>query len=141
MTKFKYLINGNEYEVVIENFAGTLATLTVNGVTYEVEVQREKKAPTKVERPKVITGSGPQPTRTRPQAAAGAVTAPLPGVIKEVRVKEGEAVQQGACVAILEAMKMDNEIYAATDGTVLKVHVAPGKQVLEGEALVTIGAA
>lgn len=140
MSKFKYLINGNEYEVTIDSFAGTMATLTVNGVTYQVEVQREKKAPTKVERPKVVTGAGPQPTRTKPQSAAGAVTSPLPGVIKEIKVKEGEEVKQGVCVAILEAMKMDNEIYAGTDGVVLKVHVSPGQQVLEGETLVTVGA-
>jgi glutaconyl-CoA/methylmalonyl-CoA decarboxylase subunit gamma len=140
MSKFKYLINGNEYEVTIDSFAGSVATLTVNGVTYQVEVQRERKTPTRVERPKVVTGAGPQISRTKPQSAAGAVTSPLPGVIKEIKVKEGEEVKQGDCVVILEAMKMDNEIYAGDDGVVLKVHVQPGQQVLEGETLVTVGA-
>ncbi|WP_406672310.1 biotin/lipoyl-containing protein [Natronospira sp.] len=140
MSKFKYLINGNEYEVTIDSFTGSVATLTVNGVTYEVEVQREKRTPTRIERPVVVTGAGPQITRTKPQSTAGAVNSPLPGVIKEIKVKEGEEVKQGACVIILEAMKMDNEIYAGDDGVVLKVHVQPGQQVLEGETLVTVGA-
>ncbi len=139
MTRFKYTINGNPYEVNIDRFEGNVASVTVNGVRYEVEVAREQKA-VKVERPKVVAGAGPQPARMKPQSGLGAVGSPLPGVIRDVKVKEGEAVSQGQCVAILEAMKMENEIYATTDGTVAKVHVASGQSVLEGETLVTIGA-
>ena len=65
MTKFRYVINGNEYDVSVDSFEGGVATLTVNGVSYEVEVKREKKV-TKIERPKVAAGTGPQPSRTRP---------------------------------------------------------------------------
>ncbi len=141
MTRFKYLINGNEYEVTIDSFEGSTASLTVNGVSYEVEVQREKKTPTRIERPKVVSGAGPQPARMKPQAGPGAVSSPLPGVIKEVRVKPGDAVANGQCLCILEAMKMDNEIYASQDGVVAAVNVTAGQSVLEGETLVTIGGA
>jgi len=140
MTKFRYVINGNEYEVSVDSFEGNVASLTVNGVSYEVEVKREKKV-TRIERPKVATGTGPQPARTRPEAKPGDVKAPLPGVVKQVLVKEGEGVKNGQCLMILEAMKMDNEIYAPQDGTVLKLHVAAGQSVLEGELLATVGGA
>ena len=141
MTRFKYLINGNEYEVTIDSFEGGTASLTVNGVSYEVEVQREKKTPTRIERPKVAAGAGPQPARMKPQSGPGAVSSPLPGVIKEVRVKPGDTVANGQCLCILEAMKMDNEIYASQDGVVAAVNVTAGQSVLEGETLVTIGGA
>jgi biotin carboxyl carrier protein len=138
MNTFKYTIGGNTYEVAIESFEGNLAKVTVNGVTLDVEVEREQKETVKIERPKVVAGSGPQPERVKPQARAGEVKSPLPGVIQSIRVKEGDTVKAGQCLAILEAMKMENEIDAIIDGTVEKVHVAQGQNVLEGETIVTI---
>lgn len=138
MNTFKYTIGGNTYEVAIESFEGNLAKVTVNGVTLDVEVEREQKETVKIERPKVVAGSGPQPERVKPQARAGEVKSPLPGVIQSIRVKEGDTVKAGQCLAILEAMKMENEIDAIVDGTVEKVHVAQGQNVLEGETIVTI---
>jgi len=137
MHAFKYTIGGNQYEVVIESFEGSQARVTVNGVTLDVEVAREKKA-VKIDRPKVVIGAGPQPERVKPSGAPGDVKSPLPGIIQQVRVKEGEVVKAGQCVAILEAMKMENEISALSDGTVEKVHVAAGQNVLEGAIIVTI---
>lgn len=138
MNTFKYTIGGNTYEVAIESFEGNQAKVTVNGVTLDVEVEREQKETVKIERPKVVAGSGPQPERVKPQARAGEVKSPLPGVIQSIRVKEGDTVKAGQCLAILEAMKMENEIDAIIDGTVEKVHVAQGQNVLEGETIVTI---
>ena len=66
------------------------------------------------------------------------VEAPLPGVIIEVSVKEGQAVKAGQKVAVLEAMKMENEIQAECDGTVTAIHVAKGDQVVEGSKLISI---
>ena len=72
-------------------------------------------------------------------AEGKAVTSPLPGVIIAVKVNVGDAVKAGQVVAILEAMKMENEIQAESDGTVTAVNVAKGDSVLEGAAIVTIG--
>lgn len=138
MNKFKYTIGGNTYEVAIESFEGNSARVTVNGVTLDVEIQRERKQTTRIERPKAVVGSGPQPERVKPQGSAGAVKSPLPGVIQAIRVKEGDTVKAGQCLAILEAMKMENDIDAITDGTVEKVHISLGQNVLEGDILVTI---
>ena len=66
------------------------------------------------------------------------MTAPLPGVIVEVKVSPGEVVKAGQVVAVLEAMKMENEIQAESDGVVTAVNVSQGDSVLEGAPIVTI---
>lgn len=138
MNTFKYTIGGNTYEVAIESFEGNVARVSVNGTTLDVEVHREQKQATRIDRPKVVAGSGPQPERVKPQGSAGIVKSPLPGIIQGVRVKEGEAVKAGQCLVILEAMKMENEIAATIDGTVEKLHVSQGQSILEGDVIATI---
>ncbi len=68
----------------------------------------------------------------------GSVTAPLPGRILEVRVKEGERVKAGDVLLVLEAMKMANEIRASQDGLVSTLHIKDGDTVEKGQALITI---
>ncbi len=138
MNTFKYTIGGNTYEVAIESFEGNTARVSVNGTTLDVEVHREQRQTTRIDRPKVVAGAGPQPERVKPQGSAGAVKSPLPGIIQGVRVKEGDAVKAGQCLVILEAMKMENEIAAIIDGTVEKIHVSQGQSILEGDLIVTI---
>ena len=74
------------------------------------------------------------------KAAAGelVITSPLPGVIKEINVKEGQAVKAADVVCILEAMKMGNEIHAGKDGTVKSINVAKEDSVLEGTVIMVI---
>ena len=67
------------------------------------------------------------------------MTSPLPGVIIAVKVNAGDTVKAGQVVAILEAMKMENEIQAEQDGVITSVNVAKGDSVLEGATIVTIG--
>ena len=62
----------------------------------------------------------------------------MPGVILEISVKEGDTVSAGQKVAVLEAMKMENEIQAESAGTVTKIHVAKGDSVSDGTPIVTI---
>lgn len=66
------------------------------------------------------------------------VTSPLPGVIIEISVKEGQSVKAGDKVAVIEAMKMENDITATTAGTITAIHVNKGDSVLEGADIVTI---
>ena len=65
--------------------------------------------------------------------------APMPGVIIEVSVREGQAVKRGEKVAVLEAMKMENDLLAESDGTVTRVFVNKGDSVADGARIVTIG--
>ena len=77
-----------------------------------------------------------------PKAAAPAggktITSPLPGVIIDVSVTVGQAVKKGQKIAVLEAMKMENEILAEFDGTVTEIFIKKGDSVLEGANVVTL---
>ena len=72
------------------------------------------------------------------RAAAKAVVSPLPGVVVDVKVAAGDVVKAGQTVAVLEAMKMENDILAECDGMVASVSVKDGDSVLEGAVLLTI---
>ena len=108
--------------------------VTVNGTTYEVEVEEVK-----------VAGGAPKAAAPAPAAkvAAGAgehsVDAPMPGKIIKLVAAEGQAVKAGDVLLILEAMKMQNEITADADGTVKKFNVAAGQSVKAHESLVILG--
>ena len=138
MKEYKFKINGNEYNVAINSVEGKLADVTVNGASYKVELDKEVAA---APAPVAAPAAQAAPAAAAAAAPAGAgkpVNSPLPGVIIEVSVKEGQAVKAGQKVAVLEAMKMENEIQAESDGTVTAIHVAKGDSVLEGAKIVTI---
>ena len=78
-----------------------------------------------------------QASRTR-TASGNDVVSPMHGVVVEVKVAEGDAVSEGQVVAVVEAMKMMNEIRAHRNGTASKVHVAIGDAIESGSPLVTI---
>lgn len=141
MKTYKFTINGNAYEVAVNSVEGNIASVNVNGMDYQVELENAPaaapaaapKAPA-TEQPAV---QSPAPAAV-PAGAGEKVPSPLPGVIIEVSVKEGQAVKAGQKVAVIEAMKMENEIAAPKDGTVTAIHVNKGDSVLEGADIVTI---
>ena len=145
MRSYKFKINGNEYNVDINSVEGNIANVTVNGATYEIEMDTPVSAPVAAAAVKDSSaspqndnqGTAPAPA-SKPAGAGKAVTSPLPGVIIEVSVKEGQAVKAGQKVAVIEAMKMENEIQASADGTVTAVLVNKGDSVLEGAEIVKI---
>lgn len=139
MKTYKFKINGNEYNVAINSVEGGVADVTVNGALYKVEMEN---MPAAAPAAAVQQTSAPVQTAQAPVPATGAgkpVTSPLPGVIIAVKVNVGDAVKAGQTVAVLEAMKMENDIQAECDGTVTAVKVAKGDSVLEGATIVTIG--
>ncbi len=73
------------------------------------------------------------------RAGGGVIRSVMPGIVRDVRVAVGDAVQRGTPLLILEAMKMENEIRADAEGTVATVHVTPGTAVAKGDALITLG--
>ena len=157
MGKYNFRINGYDYQVDVNSVEGGIADVTVNGTDYKVELADAVPAPAQqAVRPApqtVSTGAPavtPQATAPAPQAAqtttasapqgkGEVVTAPLPGVILDIKVKVGDAVKAGQTVAVLEAMKMENEIESTASGTVTAVNAGTGDSVLEGAAIITIG--
>ncbi|MBR1490395.1 MAG: biotin/lipoyl-binding protein [Bacteroidales bacterium] len=143
MKEYKFKIGGKEYNVTVNPKEGKFYDVTVNGATYEVEAENAPAAAPVAQNAPAPVQAAPAPTAApaAKPAAAGAgekVESPLPGVIIEVSVKEGQAVKAGQKVAVLEAMKMENEIPAPKDGTVTEIHVHKGDSLQEGDPVVTI---
>ncbi len=145
MKNYKLKINGNDYNVDINEVEGQEIKLDVNGTSYVVTVDQEiKQQPKPVVRPAAATSqvapaaSGTVQKSNAP-AAGNKVTTPLPGTILDVFVNVGDSVKSGQTVVLLEAMKMENNIEADCDGTVKEVKVRKGDSVLEGDVLVVIG--
>lgn len=142
MKQYKYKINGNLYNVTVNDVEENIARVEVNGTPYTVEMDKPvKAAPKPVTRPasapKTSTGA---PVVARPAATStkSGIKSPLPGVILDIKVKEGDTVKKGQLIAILEAMKMENNINADKDGVVSAVKVNKGDSVLEGTDLIII---
>lgn len=144
MKKFKYIINGNPYEVNIIRLMDDSAIVEVNGSEYQVDIvdePKQRKTPQLV-RPKAIhsTTIGPSKTKAVARAAtSGIIKAPLPGLILEIFVKEGENIQAGQILLKMEAMKMENNIQSNRAGKVARLKVKTGDSVLEGDVLLEIG--
>lgn len=149
MSNYKFKINGNDYEVTINSIEGNIADVNVNGTSYKVELE---KAPAAAPAQAVRTVTAAQTASPAPVAenapvkAAAAtpsgegkkINSPLPGVVIALKVNVGDQVKAGQPVAVIEAMKMENDIEAETAGTVTAIHVAKGDSVLEGAPIVTI---
>lgn len=121
------LLDYRSYEVALEEERGGERRVTVGGRTYRAAVGAPRAVPVEVEG--VCS------------AAAGPceVAAPLPGLLVEVRVSEGQRVEAGTVVAVLESMKMHLELRSPRDGTVCSLPVTPGQEVQQGEVLAVIG--
>ena len=122
MRKFNVTVNGNAYEVEIE------------------EVEAGASAPVAAAAPVAPAAPKAAPKAAAPAGKAGAVkvTAPMPGNILKVNVEVGQKVSKGDVLCILEAMKMENDIPCPQDGTVASVNVQKGATVNSGDVLVTL---
>ena len=158
MAEYRYRINGHTYNIEIGAENGGTIEVSVNGKVYTVErqeisttadmapksisVQTTEALPKGTARPastpSVQAASVKATAPSALDANTAAVTAPLPGTIISIKVKPGDKVTANQTVAVLEAMKMENEIEAGYAGTVSEVKVAERDTVLEGAVLITI---
>lgn len=124
--------------------------ITVDGKSYDVEVEvlssrissvaPAAPAPVQAAAPAAVAPAAPaaKPAAPAPKAEAGDVACPLAATIVNVAVKEGQQVNAGDLLVMLEAMKMNTPVNAVKDGTVAKVYVAAGQSVQEGQPLVAL---
>ena len=145
MKEYKYTIDGNQYNVTINEVAETTAKVTVNGTDYTVEWEKpaEEKPVIKVQptvaKPAVAAPkAAPTVAPTAAPIKGNAIKTPLPGVIIDVKVNIGDTVTKGQTVVVLEAMKMENNINADREGKVVAIEVAKGDTVADGAVLVVL---
>ncbi|NLV33216.1 MAG: acetyl-CoA carboxylase biotin carboxyl carrier protein subunit [Clostridiaceae bacterium] len=139
MKKFIAKVNGKEYVVELEEVAGSAPSLaeTVRPVNTVPEIKPVQTPAAKAE---VIQPEAPAPKKTASSDANGSIRieSPMPGTIISVKVSTGQAVKKNQVVAVLEAMKMENDIVAAQDGVIASVNVSNGESVETGQLLVSM---
>ena len=127
--EYTVTVNGKAYGVKLGK-----TSATVNGVEYPLSVAAgiDQAAIAAAQAPAAAGSASPAPT------GGQAVAAPMPGLILRIDAKEGQKVTKNQLVMVMEAMKMENEIYAPCDGTITKISVSQGDQVVAGDTLLTI---
>ncbi len=150
MNTYKYKVKGVNYEVEIAEVEGNIAKVNVNGIPFELELEKPinaAKHPSiarpKVEAPRPAAAAAAAPAAPAPQPAAAtgagnAIKAPLPGTVTEIKVQVGQQVNIGDTVLVLEAMKMQNNIESDYAGQVTSIVVKQGETVMEGAVMLTI---
>lgn len=146
MKEYKNKINGIKFNVAVGDVIDNQVHVEVNGVPYNVELDNGKTVS------KVSAIPAPKPAASAPRTATGekviskpvstgsasAVKSPLPGTIMSINVTEGQQVNAGDTVCVLEAMKMENDVHCNTSGTVKKILVGVGDAILEGTDIMII---
>ncbi len=145
MPEYTIIINDKTYTVNIGRILDDTVDVTLDDKTYQVKVEAPMRKASKtpvIKRHRQVLNAAEVPDRTSPPGIAtvkGNVVAPLPGLILKVLVKEGDAVNAGQPLAIMEAMKMENEIESPVSGTVAEILVSEGENILENAVIMKIG--
>ena len=125
---YHLLLGGESWTVAAEPLEGSGRwALGLVGERVEVQVQDERSR-----------GIGAVDAPAQPSGGGGTVRAPMPGLVVRIEVAEGQQVDAGTGLVVVEAMKMENELRAPRSGTVRTVHVAVGDAVEKGASLVTL---
>ncbi len=152
MSQHVMKISGREYKAQVKELSADHALVVVDGKEYTVDLAHlGRKTVTAADMPRIAVAApsasapavavavAPPPTKRSVVAAGdGAITAPMPGSIFQMKTQEGATVQAGQVLLVMEAMKMENPITAPYHGTVTKVFVREGDNVGEGDLLVEV---
>jgi biotin carboxyl carrier protein len=125
--RYSLLLNGKSFSMTLEQRGDGSFIANINGKEYHCTVEDERSRRL---REYIVDEEGTD--------GPVEITAPMPGMVIEINVQEGEVISESQPLAVLEAMKMENEIRSNTKGTIKKIHIQTGQAVEKGQALVTI---
>ena len=139
MSAYTVTVKGDTFTVFLKRRTGSSLTFLIDDREYTVSVDSTTRMSSKevtVEHlPKQRAGGTSSSSKT---ALSPEVRAPLPGIISDIKVSEGDIVSAGATLVVIEAMKMENPIKAPTDLRVTKVHVNKGQEIAHGVPIVSV---
>jgi glutaconyl-CoA/methylmalonyl-CoA decarboxylase subunit gamma len=164
MREYVMSVGGREFHAGIKELNADYALVQIDGQEYKVMLKQlgsgqsifSALARSVAPQPVPAPGGTPVPPKGGPEApppvvappppqgaaasqeGSSAIPAPLPGLVLDVLVKEGDTVKAGQSLLIMEAMKMENQIQAPFDGTVKKIFVQKGANICEGDKLIEI---
>lgn len=137
MQKFKIRVNGEVYEVEVEEIGGNPGCCAAPAPAVAPPPAPVAAAPAPPA--PAAAPAAPKPAAPAAGGGGGTLCSPMPGTILDVKVKVGDVVKAGDILLILEAMKMENELTADKAGTIKEVKVSKGQAVSGGDALIVIG--
>ncbi len=130
MSRFTITALGKGYQVEFVSRVGTLLTFRVNEIEYQVEVS-----------PREIVGNTKRSNATAQSKSrsksVSEIRAPIPGIISEVKVANGDTVKTGDVLVVIEAMKMENPIKSPRDGVIREVLIQKGQEIKTGDLMVS----
>lgn len=135
MRKFMINVNGTSYEVEVEEMSNAPATAKEAAPA----APKQQTAPAASQQTPAAQAPKTQAPKTQAPAGGMTITAPMPGTIKRIAVKEGASVKKNDVLFILEAMKLENEIFAPCDGVVTSMRAVEAGSVNSGDVLCVIG--
>ena len=145
MKEYKITINNRTHLVVIKKIQSNNAVVDVDGTQYNVEIESKIKRhleplDVKPNPPTTLASNSVNKKRSASSPSSeNQIVAPLPGMIIQILVKEGEKISANQIVMKMEAMKMENDIKSDKDGIIEKIHVNQGDAVLENTVLISLG--
>ena len=130
---YKIKIGNEKFEVEVGGVKDGLASVTVNGESYAVEIEHYDSVAAPAAMPQTpVSTSVPVP-------GSASIVAPIPGIILDIAVQVGDKVEAGQTVVIIEAMKMENNLVSSADGIVREIRVQKGAHVKTGDLILIIG--
>ncbi len=121
------LLNGKSFSMTLERSGNNAYIANINGKEYHCTVEDERSKRLREFISDTTGADGPIE-----------ITAPMPGMVIDVTVHEGDSITENQALIVLEAMKMENEIRSIVKGKIDKLHVKPGQTVEKGQPLATI---
>lgn len=139
MSAYNVTVNGQTFLVTLKRRIGSALTFAIDDREYTVPVESlSTSAGTEIAIQPLPRDQRPHASTSSKGALPPEVRAPLPGIVSDIKVHEGDTVEAGGTLVVIEAMKMENPIKAPGKLRVTKVHVTKGKEIAHGAPLVSV---